>query len=79
VITEKQIPSLFIRLDAPALQRCGQVEHHHVRLVVSKDGGNVVLADRLRPCFEKRLDPVLFGADGFCNGFDSLAYPEDER
>jgi hypothetical protein len=39
--------------------------HYHIRLVMSKDGGNIVPADRVRPGFEKGLDPDLFGIGGF--------------
>ena len=42
VITEKQIPGLFVGFDAPALKWRRQVEHHHVPRVVRKNGGKIV-------------------------------------
>src|SRR5262249_33237016 len=64
VIAEKQTPGLFVRLDALALEGRGQVEPHHVRLVVSKDGGNIVPAEGTRPPFEKGFDLDLFAVRG---------------
>jgi hypothetical protein len=65
VVAEEQVPGLFVRLDALALQGRRQVEHHHARLVMSKDGGDIVPADRVRPGFEKSPYPDLFGIGGF--------------
>jgi hypothetical protein len=53
VIAEEQVPGLFVGLDALTLQGRWQVEHHHVRLVMSEDGGKIMPADRIRPIFEK--------------------------
>jgi hypothetical protein len=39
VIAEEQVPGLLVRLDPLALQGRRQVEHHHVRLVMSENGG----------------------------------------
>src|SRR2546427_3003477 len=39
VVTEKQIPGLFVGFDAPALEWRRQVEHHYVPVVVRKNGG----------------------------------------
>jgi len=36
VVTEKQIPGLFVGFDAPALEWRRQVEHHYVPVVVHK-------------------------------------------
>ena len=79
VIPEEQVPGLFVRLDPLALQGRRQVEHHHVRLVMSEDGRNIVPADRVRPGFEKGLDPALFGVGVFRYGFGSFVRSEDER
>ena len=79
VIAEHQVPGQFVRLDPLALQRRRQVEHHHVRLVMSENGGYIVPADRVRPCFEKGFDPVLFGIGVFRHGFGSFVHSEDEQ
>ena len=49
VVTEKQIPGLFVSFNAPALKRWRQIEHHDVLLVVCKNGGEIVPADGVRP------------------------------
>src|SRR5919197_1298561 len=79
VIAEKQAPGLFVRLDPLALQRRRQVEHHHVRLVMSEDGGNIVPANRVHPGFEKGLDPDLFSVGVFRHRRGSFVRSEDER
>ena len=65
VVTEEQVPSLFVCLDPFALQRRRQVEHDDVGFVMSEDGGNVVPTDRVGPGFERGLDPELFGVGVF--------------
>src|SRR5947207_2846713 len=55
VVTEKQIPGLFVCFDTVALQWWRQVEHHHVPLVVCEDGGKIVPADSVRPALKKGL------------------------
>jgi hypothetical protein len=42
VITEEQVPGVFVCLNPFALQRGRQVEHHHIRLVMGEDGREVV-------------------------------------
>ena len=61
VVTEKQLPGLFVGFDAPALKWRRQVEHHHVPLVVRKNGGKIVPADSVRPALEKGFDLGFFG------------------
>ena len=75
VVTEKQIPGLFVGFDAPALEWRRQVEHHHVPLVVRKNGGKIVPADSIRPALEKDFDPGLFGLGLFINSLGSLLRP----
>jgi hypothetical protein len=79
VVTEKQIPGLFVGFDAPALKWRRQVEHHHVPLMVRKNGGKIVPPDSLRPTLEKGFDPGFFGVGLFRHGSDSLLRPQDER
>lgn len=79
VVTEKQIPGLFVGFDAPALKWRRQVEHHDVTLVVRKNGGKIVPADSVRPVLEKGFDPGYFGVGLFGHGLNSLLRPEDER
>lgn len=64
VIAEEQVPGLLVRLYSFALRGRRQVEHHHVRLVMGEDGGNIMPPDRVRPIFEKAPDPRLFGMIG---------------
>ena len=68
VVTEKQIPGLFVGFDAPALKWRRQVEHHHVPLVVRKNSGKIVPADSVRPALEKGFDPGFFGLRLFGHG-----------
>jgi hypothetical protein len=75
VVTEKQVPGLFVGFDAPALKWRRQVEHHNVLLVVRKNGGKIVPADSVRPALEKGFDPVVFGVGLFRHGLDSLLAP----
>jgi hypothetical protein len=75
VVTEKQIPGLFVGFDAPALKWRRQIEHHHVPLVVRKNGGKIVPADSVRPALEKGFDPSFFGVGMFRHGLDSLLPP----
>jgi hypothetical protein len=48
-----------------------QVEHHHVRLVMSEDGGKT--ANRVRPGIEQSLDPDFFGIGEFRHSFAPLS------
>src|SRR6185312_16872483 len=66
VIAEHETPSLFVCLDAFALQRRRQVEHDHVRRVMSENGGKVVPADSVSPGLEQALDPNLFAIVSVC-------------
>ena len=79
VVTEKQIPSLLVSFDAPALKWWRQVEHHDVPLVVRKNGGKIVPADGVRPVLEKGFDPSFFDVGLFGHGLDPLLRPKDER
>ena len=72
VVTEKQIPGLFVGFDAPALEWRRQVEHHYVPVVVRKNGGKIVPADGVRPALEKGFDPGFFGLGLFSHGLGSL-------
>jgi hypothetical protein len=72
VISEEQVPGLFIRLNPLTLQGRRQVEHHDVWLVMSEDGGNIVPANCVRPGFENGLDPDLRGVGVFRHGFVSF-------
>ena len=65
MVTEKQIPGLFVGFDAPALKWRRQVEHHHVLVVVRENGGKIVPADGVRPALEKGFDPGFFGVGLF--------------
>ena len=60
-VTEKQIPGLFVGFDAPALKWRRQVEHHHILVVVRKNGGKIVPANSVGPALEKGFDPGFFG------------------
>ena len=73
MVTEKQIPGLFLSFDPPALKWRRQVEHHHVRLVVCKNGGEIVPADSVRPAFEKGFDLRFFGVGLLKHGLDLLS------
>jgi hypothetical protein len=75
VVTEKQIPGLFVGFDAPALEWRRQVEHHYVPVVVHKNGGKIVPADGVRPALEKGFDPGFFGLGLFSHGLGSLLRP----
>src|SRR2546426_11001019 len=57
VETEKQIPGLFVGFDAPALKWRRQVEHHHLPLVVRKNGGEDGRAGHPPPPPQKGVDP----------------------
>ena len=75
MVTEKQIPGLFVGFDAPALKWRRQVEHHHVPLVVRKNGRKIVPTDSVCPALEKGFDPGFFCVGLFRHGLDSLLRP----
>jgi hypothetical protein len=56
MVTEKQIPRLFVGFETAALEWRWQVKHHHVSLVVCEDGGKIVLADGTRPALKEGFD-----------------------
>jgi hypothetical protein len=45
---------------------------------MSEDGANIVPADRIRPSFEKGLDPGLVGVGLLGQGFGSFAQRTSE-
>jgi hypothetical protein len=79
VVTEKQVPGLFVGFDASALKRRRQIKHDNVRVVVSENGRQVVPADGVRPILKKSFDPGFYGGCRYWHGLDSQLFSEDER
>ena len=72
VVTEKEIPGLFVSFEADALEWRRQVEHHHVPLVMRENDGKIVPADSVGPTLENAFDPGFIGVGLFGHGLDSL-------
>jgi hypothetical protein len=57
--TWKQIPRFPVLFYSSRLQRLRDVEHHDVLLMMGKNAGEIMLANRKGPCFDNRLDLTL--------------------
>lgn len=73
VVTEKQIPRLFVGVDTSALKRRRQVEHHNVPRVVRENGGKIVAADSIRPILQQGFDVAFGGFVLLDHGFAPVA------
>ena len=59
VIPEEQIPCFPVLIHSARLQRRRHVEHHDILFMMGKNGGKIMPADRVRPCFHDRRDLIL--------------------